>query len=251
MDDFELHAVPRGYDVSRSVHKVDAEMALSQDGRPKEVSPVSTSLPQAPSNDTPGQALDPGSTKGNPEPQGSDKTCQVPSSGALGDAEVAPKSNESVQLQAGELGTPPKATFRIAEATNSADTFILENLNQEMAPNDSKGTLRNTHTEQDAPREGGSLASMYAPSSLLPQNNPTWTPGIVRLTAMKATKAAWDDIHHHVECAGDTPEEKLRVFEEGMIRHATTGVRLFFIEYCIITFILLVLDDQHAYATLE
>ena len=55
--DFELHSVPHGYDVEKSVHKVDAEMALSQDGGAKLAAPVITDTPQPPSKDATAEAL--------------------------------------------------------------------------------------------------------------------------------------------------------------------------------------------------
>ena len=56
-------------------------------------------------------------------------------------------------------------------------------------------------------------------------DEPKWTPGIARLMAMKATTEVWADIHPFVECAGDTPEEKLSTFQKEMVRHGITGVR--------------------------
>ena len=53
-----------------------------------------------------------------------------------------------------------------------------------------------------------------------------WTPGAVRHTAMRLVVQDWGKYVHQVECAGETPDEKLATFKKGMARHAVTEVRV-------------------------
>jgi hypothetical protein len=82
--------------------------------------------------------------------------------------------------------------------------------------------------DDDATDNQGEASQRDTKGALPAPNNdePKWTPGIVRLMAMKATIEVWADIHPFVECAGDTPEEKLATFEKEMVRHGITGVRI-------------------------
>ena len=91
--------------------------------------------------------------------------------------------------------------------------------------NTTKDTSSDEESDED-PLVRNRDGETYALSSLLPGSNPVWTPGVVRLMAMKATTAAWAEMEPFVECGQpeDSPEAKLIVFKREMVRHGVTGV---------------------------
>jgi hypothetical protein len=133
---------------------------------------------------------------------------QLPEPSPRKDKDVAPESKGLAQ----DTGAP----HTTAVATGSAS---------EDSPNTDTSDAKPKGTEEAQLVERPSRNSHYALTSLFPCNNPVWTPGIVRLMALKETTKRWATLEPFVECAGVTPEAKLAIFKKEMIRHATTGVR--------------------------
>jgi DNA mismatch repair ATPase MutL len=179
------HVVPPGYNIHDSVYALDAVL-MSQPGGP------SSTEDQAKAKETAASSSTPAESSSTPAPS---STTPAESSSTPAASSTTPA--ESSSTPAASSSTPAAVPGRSSDAQATAET--------PQSPTSEAGNKERKEEQED--------------------NFVLWTPGAVRHTAMRLVVQDWGTFVHHVECAGQTADEKLANFKKGMARHAVTEVR--------------------------
>ena len=243
--DFELHEVPVGYDVEKSVHRVDAIMAQSA-ASPEVSTPLKSSAVQksevaASEISSAAVNMGPGGPEEHMEPstgEGSEASAKRkkkenardsgPKSSEAEGQETAPGGKENkggevnMEPSIGEGSEPSAKRKKKEDACDSGPKSSVAE-GQETAPGGKEnkgGEVNQVGTDEAAALETGKQQKKVPKPDVFVR----LTPGVVRYMATLLIAKNWDTLSEFVECTGATPTEKLATFKKGMAKHGVTEV---------------------------